>query len=140
MSTSPIAVPADHVRRLEVVAARGYPNEVCGVLIGRVEAERTRVEHVTEAKNLNTDRARDRFLLDPQDFLRADRWADERGLEVVGFWHSHPDHPPTPSQTDLESAWPGYSYLIASVPAEGTVALRSWRLDGKTFIEERIEL
>ena len=125
--------------RIAEAAINGYPNEVCGLLVGRVDGSRARIEHTIEGTNLNTDRARDRYQLDPGDYLSADRWALENGLEVIGFWHSHPNHTPIPSQTDLDHAWPGYSYLIVSVGERRQISLRSWRLDGDTFVEERIE-
>ena len=99
----------------------------------------TTVVRITEARNIVTSRARDRFQLDPEGFLEADRWASQNGLDIVGFWHSHPDHPPVPSPTDLESAWPEYSYLIVSVTENRKTSHRSWRLDGNRFVEERIE-
>lgn len=125
--------------RIAAAAINGYPNEVCGVLVGRMDGSRAWIEHTIEGTNLNTDRARDRYQLDPADYLGADRWALEHGLEIIGFWHSHPNHPPFPSQTDLDHAWPGYSYLIVSVGERRQISLRSWRLDGDTFVEERIE-
>ena len=125
--------------RIEKLAVKGYPHETCGLLIGYVRAGRTSVEQVTGARNLRVKRSRDRYLLDPDDFLRAERRASELGLDVVGVWHSHPDHPPVPSQIDLEAAWPGYSYLVVSVAEGGVVSLASWRLvDGK-FEKERLE-
>lgn len=139
--SSPRTISASglELTRIAEAAINGFPNEVCGLLIGRVDGSHSRIEHVIEGTNLNTDRARDRYQLDPLDYLRADRWARERGLEVIGFWHSHPNHPPFPSQTDLDYAWPGYSYLIVSVSERRQTSLRSWRLDGDTFTKERIE-
>jgi proteasome lid subunit RPN8/RPN11 len=124
--------------RLRHWARQGYPHECCGLLLGTAADGAVRVEEVTTARNLNTERAQDRFELDPQDFLRADALARERGLEVVGVWHTHPDHPALPSATDLDSAWEGWSYLILSVAAQGVPAMRSWRLAGREFVEEDI--
>jgi proteasome lid subunit RPN8/RPN11 len=61
-------------------------------------------------------------------------------LEIIGIWHSHPDHPARPSETDRAAAWEGWSYLIASVTKHGVADLRSWRLQGKDFVEENITL
>ena len=124
--------------RLRQWAQQGYPRECCGLLLGRSADGVVRVAEATSARNLNTERAQDRFELDPQDFLRADTLARERGLEIVGVWHTHPDHPAVPSATDLESAWEGWSYLILSVAAQGVQAMRSWRLAGREFVEEHI--
>ncbi len=125
-------------RRIEQWATADYPHEACGLLVGREEGGRAQAMRVTAARNLNRDRPRDRYLLDPEDFLAADRSARADGLDVVGFWHSHPDHPASPSATDLEVAWTDYSYLIITTPAKGAGELRSWRLDGGRFREETI--
>jgi len=98
----------------------------------------TEVVRVAQARNLNSDRAHDRYELDPQDFMRADQEAREAGLEIVGIWHSHPDHPAEPSETDRVTAWEGWSYLIATVTADGVPAVRSWRLAGELFAEETL--
>lgn len=126
-------------RRIERLAAFGYPYEVCGLLIGRTDGDVTAIADVTEARNINRKRARDRYVLHPEDFLRAEKRAAEMGFDVVGIWHSHPDHPAVPSKTDLDAAWEGYSYVIVSVVAGRGLETRSWRLDGDDFIEEDIE-
>lgn len=129
----------DHLRsQLVFLVEATYPFEACGVMIGRAEPHRISVEHVFHSRNLNVERARDRFLLDPQDFMKADEAARECGLEIVGIWHSHPDHPARPSITDLEAAWEGYSYLIVSTTAAGANDFRSWRLAGGRFQEETV--
>ena len=124
--------------RLENLVVHGYPNETCGLLLGRLGGE-TRVEHTVPGRNLNTARARDRYQLDPQDFLAADQDARRLGLEIVGVWHAHPDHSAHPSQTDREGAWAGWSYVIAAVTEQGVAEIRSWRLEGDRFIEEEIK-
>ena len=116
----------------------GHPHEVCGLLIGSGDGRRTTVEIVATARNLNQDRAHDRYELDPQDFMAADQAARDAGLDIVGIWHSHPDCPAVPSVTDLEAAWEGYSYLIVTATAAGATSFRSWRLKGEEFEEERI--
>ena len=125
--------------RLERWAHEGYPRECCGLLLGRVGDGVVHVADVVQARNANTERAGDRFELDPQDLLRADEQARSRALEVVGIWHTHPDHPARPSATDRAQAWDGWSYLILSVGAQGVQALRSWRLAGADFVEEAVQ-
>jgi proteasome lid subunit RPN8/RPN11 len=127
------------VAELEDRAARGYPHEVCGLMIGNQTTSDTYVARVTGARNLRTDRLGDRYTLDPEDFLIADADARRDSLDVVGIWHTHPDHPPKPSQTDLEAAWEGYSYVILSVGGTGVAGIRSWRIDGAHFREQSIE-
>ena len=125
--------------QLSRLAQASYPLEACGLLVGRVADTKIDTVRVVVGGNLNLERPGDRYLLDPQDFLAADRAARAEGLEIVGIWHSHPDHPARPSRTDLESAWEGYSYLIISTTADGAGALRSWRLVGDRFVEETVE-
>lgn len=119
-------------------AAAGYPDETCGPLLGATDAAGTRVVEVRLARNLEPERANDRYLLDPAALLAADRDARAAGLEIVGFWHSHPDSAAVPSETDRERAWPGYAYVIVSVRRVGGGALRAWRLERDTFHEERV--
>jgi proteasome lid subunit RPN8/RPN11 len=119
------------LERMSSLAAAAYPNEGCGVLIGSVADAQVTIVDATSARNLNTDRARDRYDLDPADFIRADRDARERGLDVVGFWHSHPDHPARPSQTDTERAWIDYVYIICATAGDGTRDVNAFTLSGE---------
>ncbi len=138
MAPTALRLPVKLQRQVEKVVDASYPFESCGVMIGRVDHPKVVVEDVFHARNLNAERARDRFLLDPEDHLAVDRVARRRGLDVVGFWHSHPDRPARPSTTDLEAAWEGYSYLIVSTAAFGANDFKSWRLDDGRFLEELI--
>ena len=131
-------LPNELRQELARLVEASYPFEACGVMIGRAEAQRVTVDDIFHARNLNVERAHDRFLLDPQDYLAADKAARERGLDVVGIWHSHPDHPARPSITDLEAAWEGYSYLIISTNCCGAKDFRSWRLADGRFVEETL--
>ena len=125
---------------LHAMVVAGYPHETCGVLIGRQDPEQTVVLRVVEARNRNIDRAHDRYDLHPEDFMKADQSARAEGLEIIGIWHSHPDHPARPSETDRAAAWAGWSYVIASVTEQGVAELRSWRLHGNDFLEEALTL
>lgn len=134
-----VLVLSDAVReRLERSARSAYPREACGLLIGRRDGRRTEVLRAEEACNLCEDRS-DRFELDPADQVRVDQRARAEGLDVVGVWHSHPDHPARPSSFDLERAWEGWSYVIVSVAESGTRELRSWRLVAGAFREEEVK-
>jgi proteasome lid subunit RPN8/RPN11 len=119
-------------------ARRGYPREVCGLLVGSRSGDMTRVERAEPATNLEQERAADRYRLDPRDFLAIDAAARRDGLDVVGVWHTHPDHPAEPSSTDLQAAWPDYVYLIISVTRDETVQLRAWELSEGRFVERPI--
>jgi proteasome lid subunit RPN8/RPN11 len=115
----------------------GYPNEACGALLGRaVDSDHT-VEEFRGMRNTITDRPWDRYALDPLEQLRVQKDAESRGLEIIGFAHSHPDHPAIPSRFDAEHGWSFYSYLVASVQQGTLLQARSWRLDdGGVFQEE----
>lgn len=135
MSRRAIRLSATARHRVAELAALAYPDEGCGVLIGSVDAAAFSAVAATSGTNLNRERARDRYLLDPGDIVRADRQARTMGLDVVGFWHSHPDHPAWPSQFDTDHAWADYAYLIVSTTAAGAGDLNGFTLtaDGGTF-------
>jgi proteasome lid subunit RPN8/RPN11 len=119
-------------------AESGYPNEVCGVLIGK-DSEITSFK---ECRNLNEERARDRYELDPLSFKEADDWARTNALEILGIYHSHPDHPSRPSEFDRERAWPDWTYLIFSIHNGKYSDARAWILKDFDFHfeEGKIEL
>jgi len=129
-------------------AEEGYPHEVCGLLLGEVDAASSlrRVHEAKPARNLNRERAGTRYELDPNDYLRIDAEARQRGLAVVGTYHSHPDHTAQPSETDRLSAaevWEmaeSWSYLILAVIAGKVTSWRSWVLRDRTFHEEDLQL
>lgn len=127
----------DHVIKL---CEEGYPFEICGILLGRIDKECKIVTEIHPAKNLNRERAKDRYEFDPGDFCKADTESRAKGLEILGFYHSHPDHPSEASQTDTERAWAGYSYFIVSVIRRKTANFRSWRLNNGEMIEEKVEV
>jgi proteasome lid subunit RPN8/RPN11 len=134
VSTARIA--ADAAAALRRFAGDAYPDEGCGVLVGSVAGDDIEVVEVTRGRNLVTDRSRDRYELDPGDIVAAERSARARDLDVVGFWHTHPDHPARPSGFDTERAWTDYLYVICGVTAAGVEAVRAYRLfEGGGFIE-----
>lgn len=133
-----LQLPPEVRGELQVQAAAGYPAEACGLLLGRHDEAHCRVIAQHPARNLNRERAGDRFELDPLDYLAAEEAASAAGLAVVGVWHSHPDHPARPSETDRVLAWPGWSYVILAVSRGQVVDLRSWRLAGEDFDEEEV--
>lgn len=101
----------DEIRRH---GEEGYPHEICGVMIGP-RGGRGRVTEAHRARNIIVDRARDRYEIDPRDQIRIEREADQRGMDVVGYYHSHPDHPAQASATDAQRSWAGVIYLIVAV-------------------------
>ncbi len=93
-----------------------YPNECCGILLGHMEEDGCTVIEAVPAKNTRSDSAHNRYRIAPQELIRIQQQARGRGLDIVGFYHSHPDHPAEWSKTDLEEAhWIGCSYVITSV-------------------------
>ena len=123
---------------------RDYPYECCGLLIGRFEGDGRKVVMETYAiSNAREESAkRNRFLITPEELIRGERHAASQGLDVIGFYHSHPDCPAVPSQYDLDHAWPTYSYIIVSTTSERAADLFSWEQesDRSKFNEERIEV
>ncbi len=107
-----------------------YPNECCGLLLGRIDAGNKKVvDEILPISNSREDAAKhNRFLITPDDLMRGEKEARNRGCDIVGFYHSHPDHPAVPSQFDLDHAWPVYSYIIVSVRAGRAEDLLSWEL------------
>jgi proteasome lid subunit RPN8/RPN11 len=136
-----IKIPSSILREVYDHMEASYPHECCGLLVGRVVNENERVVHTSrKCRNLNTERAHDRYEMDPQCWLNTEREFDSSPWAIVGIYHSHPDHPSRASQTDTDAAWPNYSYVIASVE-KGTVAsTQSWLLNEteKRFYEEAV--
>lgn len=122
-------------------ARESYPNECCGVIVGTDYGSR-KVFDSHRAKNISTERAHDRYIIDAGELNLIDKIARTQGMDVMGFYHSHPDHPDKPSATDREWGQPGYSYIIVSVKKGTEVSARSWMIDGETgpFEEEKIKL
>jgi proteasome lid subunit RPN8/RPN11 len=122
-------------------AAAAYPYECCGALIGTQRDDgRVDIVDALELDNVTDEGPRRRFRVSPADYRQSEARARELGAELVGFYHSHPDHPAQPSQYDLDHAWPNFSYVIVAVAAGESGDLRSWRLrpDRSAFDEEPI--
>jgi len=122
---------------LQRIAPAGYPLEICGLLIGRLHGDEWQVDEVRQIANLNSERAADRFELDPAGYQQVDRELRGTGKEIIGVFHSHPDCPGKPSPTDLGSAWEGFLYPIISVCDGKWSEMRCWTLaaDGDRFRE-----
>lgn len=132
---------ATHLTQVHAHLARAYPEEGCGALLGRDEGERRLIERVAPFENRREDSRHNRYLIAPEQLLVVERDARAAGLDVLGFYHSHPDHPAMPSAFDLEHAWPYYSYLIVSVVNGRPADARAWRLvaDRSRFEPEKLE-
>lgn len=141
---SRLLISPRHLHAAGQHAVTTYPEECCGILIGRPLGsgdEGAMVERLLSAQNARSESRGNRYLIEPRTILAAQREAQAAQMDIVGYYHSHPDHPAEPSEFDREHAWPGYSYLIVSVRAGKVVAARSWRLkdDRSGFVEERLD-
>lgn len=116
--------------------AETYPDECCGALLGRDSV----VRETYPMPNTTEEGPRRRFLVRPQDYREAEARAKALEADLLGFYHSHPDHPARPSQYDLDHAWPFFSYVIVSVRGGTPEAMTSWRLreDRSAFDEEEL--
>jgi proteasome lid subunit RPN8/RPN11 len=122
-----------------------YPHECCGVLLGQMDDDGVRtVTTVARAGNTRTDSAHNRYNIDPKDLIRIQREGRGRGEDIIGFYHSHPDHPAQWSQTDLaEAHWFGCSYVITAVEQGKAALTNSFELTGtdendKKLLKEEI--
>ena len=132
---------SEHSASIRAHAAKDYPHECCGFLVGRANGQNVTVVHTIPAANLRDDSPRNRFEIDPGELVKTDRAARAEGLGVMGFYHSHPDAPAQPSEFDREHAWPGYCYVIVSVRQGQPAEMRNWLLrdDRAKFEEDPIE-
>ena len=129
-----------------------YPDECCGALLGHdaeiahagsaAQATPRRVISLLPLSNRNGDSPRNRFSVTAEDVRAAEAAAREQNLEVIGWYHSHPDHPAKPSEFDRQHAWPWYSYIIVSVQSGFACEMTSWRLndDREEYAPEGIEV
>ena len=136
-------IASDILRQIHAHGESAYPDEGAGLLLGTADGDHKQVLVMMGLSNAREQAARhNRYLLTPQDMLHGEQEAQRLGLDVLGVFHSHPDHPNRPSDFDREWAMPWYSYVITSVQAGQAVESRSWRLeeDRSAFIEEQIQV
>jgi proteasome lid subunit RPN8/RPN11 len=135
-----VKISRDAFEAIQAHGAEGYPNEICGIMVGpqggRMATEARR------ARNIVVDRSHDRYEIDPRDHIRIQREADSAGLDIVGYYHTQPDHPAQASRFDTERAWAGYVYVIVSVqkgtPADANAFVAD--ADGGPFQPEPLEV
>ena len=136
-----IELTEQHLDEIRRHGERDYPYECCGLLIGKFEPGEKLVVETYPISNAREEAAkRNRFLIRPEELMRGEKYAREKRLDVVGFYHSHPDERAVPSQYDLEHAWPTYSYIVVAVEQGRAADLRSWEMepDRSRFNEEEI--
>ncbi len=152
-----------HYQQITRHAERAYPEECCGILLGTIDrqANQTQLVEILETENVWSEAAiaalaidfpeiavsqrqddpsrRDRYWIDPQALLEAQKTGRDRGLQVIGIYHSHPDHPAIPSECDRQLAWAEYVYVIVSVSQAEAIDFQCWRLDEqRQFLSETI--
>ena len=138
-----------NLKNYEALRAHGeetYPHECCGIFLGKPDPSGNEVKKLVRAGNTRTDSAHNRYNIAPEDLIRAQREGRKDGLDIVGFYHSHPDHPAQWSPTDFaEAHWIGCSYVITAVEKGAAAITNSFRLAGaseeeKQFQDEAIEI
>ncbi len=138
---STLHIPRDLLTTLRQHAAEEYPHEGCGILLGRAgdAGQPAIVVRALPASNVREDEARhNRYLIEPRAILDAQRAARADGLAIIGYYHSHPDHPAWPSDFDRDHAWPDTSYLIVSVQGGTATDHRCFRLrDDRSAFDEQ---
>jgi len=138
-----IEIDREILKQIHANGEAAYPEEGAGLILGVAQGERKQAQAIMELENAREVEARhNRYLITPQEILRGEQQAARLGLEILGVFHSHPDHPNRPSEYDREYAIPWYSYLITSVNSGKAIESRSWLLseDRSGFYEEYIEV
>src|SRR6516165_7386814 len=141
MAEGNLKITKELAEKIRAHGAETYPHECCGALLGKDDGARE-ILGLFPLVNRRDDSPRNRFSVTSQDVLDAEKTARQQGLDVVGWYHSHPDHPARPSQFDKEHAWPWYSYIIVSVMSGKPAEMTSWRLndDRQAYTQEQIEI
>jgi len=125
-----IRVRHEHIQAITAHAERDYPYECGGLVLGHLEGDKkTVIETLAMENTADVERRHDRILIEPRALFKAERLAREKGLDIIGYYHSHPDDEAVPSQFDLDHALPVWSYIIASVRDGKVVDLRSWQME-----------
>jgi len=135
-----IRLKEEHLDQIRKHGERTYPYECCGFLLGVRDGETNVLNEAFPAENERQESRETRYLITPQQYKRADDYARTRGLGIIGYYHSHPDHPAAPSGYDLDhSCWPGESYIIVAIEKGKSAALNSFtKPDYTSFEQEEI--
>ena len=139
----PIYLNTSHVKSIEQSARGSFPNECCGFLLGTLNEDSREVVEVVPATNSGQEGEQyHRFLITPDDYRRCEKVAREKEMDILGFFHSHPNAKARPSKYDLDHAWPWYSYIIVSLIENEVKDMTSWVLaeDRDKFHEQEIKI
>lgn len=135
-----LKIKPDALQQMSEHAEAAYPHESCGFFFGSESGNTRHVLSALPVENSNLDNPERHFNITPGDYRKAEQMADDQKLDLLGVYHSHPDHPAIASEHDRRVALPWFSYLIYSVMDGETVDLKSWRLNGeRNFTEEEVE-
>jgi len=133
-----LKIARQHYEIMKEWLEKHYPHEACGFFAGSEDEEKRNVDDLWSVNNISTENLRRRFVIDPLDYLKAERKVIQNGDNLLGLFHSHPDHPAFPSEHDLAAAQPYFSYVIASVVDGKLDEVRSFRLSEGAFVEEKV--
>lgn len=141
MTPMPLVLSRAFYEKVEADGASAYPNECCGIMFGNELGSRRTVQRLqTVANAFESDEQYHRFSISAQQLMQAEKDASANGQLVLGFYHSHPDHPARPSEYDRAYAWPFYSYVIVSISQRVPVDMTSWMLDEQTELFVRQDI
>ena len=107
-------------------AIEAYPEECCGALLGQINGDEKQVQECMPILNTSNENKKRRFMITDQDYMAAEKRARKQGYVLLGFYHSHPDHPPIPSETDKQFAWPHFSYPILAIDRKVPQVMKSY--------------
>ncbi len=133
-----LKIKSSLLKAIKAQAEKDYPYETCGIMIGKEEDGLRVVYELYPVKNANSGRKADRYDIDPKDYMAAESYTDQKGLQIVGIYHSHPDHPDLASKTDEERAFEYLSYIIVSVQKGVAVSFKSFELLSKKMVQEEV--
>lgn len=136
-----IQIKKSEMKKIQTQTLKEFPYECCGVLLG-TSTPTHRVTEARKVRNTNRDLKTRRYNIDPMSYRKIEEEVEENGLEILGIYHSHPNHPAKPSEFDLGHAFPNFYYFIQAIQDGMVGALTSWRLDASRniFHEESIEI
>ncbi len=137
-----IRISKNHIDQVKEHGEKTYNEECCGAIIGETRNGFKIIHELFEFKNEKDENRARRYLISPEQYMQSEKYADGKKLELLGFYHSHPDHPAKPSQFDTEHALPWFLYLIVSVQKGKAEDLTAWQLkeDRSGFDEQKFQI
>lgn len=135
-----IRITRELAEKIEKHGGATYPDECCGILLGSDVDDTRRILDIAPLENHQVENRRRRFFVTPKQYLEAERTASQKGMELLGFYHSHPDHPAIPSEFDREHALPWFTYIVLSVVEGKPTVMTAWVLSDSRdrFLERHL--